>query len=137
MSEGISKSLAIVLYVLLGVSALLGILFFAGVVETEMLIYWCYALFGLATAAAIIFPVLGMAKNPKGAKSALIGVSALVIIFIISYVMGGDEMTPKYEKFISGPEASKQVSMGLNAFYILAVGAIGVTVVSGFSKFFK
>ncbi len=137
MSEGISKSLAIVLYVLLGVSALLGVLFFAGSVDTEILIYWCYALFGLATAAAIIFPILGMAKNPKGAKSALIGVGALAVIFIVSYTMGGDEMLPKYEKFISGPEASKQVSMGLNAFYILAVGAIGVTIFSGFSKLFK
>lgn len=137
MSEGLSKTLSIVLYVLLGISALLGVLFYAGAASTEVVIYWCYALFGIATLAAIVFPIIGMAKNPAGAKSALIGVGALALVFIISYVLGGDEMTPKYEEFISGPEASKQVSMGLITFYILAVVAVGVTVFSGVSKLFK
>jgi len=137
MSQGLSKTLSIVLYVLLGVSALLGVLFYTGSVDTEILITWCYLLMGLATAAAIIFPILGMAKNPGGAKSALIGVGALLLVFAISYALADDTMTPKYAKFISGPEASKQVSMGLIAFYILAVGAIVTVVVSGLSKLFK
>lgn len=137
MSQGLSKSLSIVLYVLLGISALLGILFYAGSVGAEVIIYWCYALFGLASIAAIVFPILAMAKNPAGAKSALIGVLALLAIFGISYVLAGDEMLPKYADFISGPAASKQVGMGLIAFYILAIGAIGVTVFSGVTKLFK
>ena len=94
-------------------------------------------LLGLATAAAIIFPILGMAKNPKGAKSALLGVVALAVVFVIAYALGGDELTPKYEKFISGPGESKLVSMGLITFYILAVVAIIATVFSGFIKLFK
>jgi len=137
MSEGLSKSLSIVLYVLLGISALLGILFYAGGISSEAIIYWCYALFGLATIAAIVFPIMAMVKNPKGAKSALVGVIALLAVFGISYVLAGDEMLPKYYDFISGPAASKQVGMGLIAFYILAIGAIGVTVFSGVTKFFK
>ena len=137
MSEGLSKILSIVLYALLGISGLLGALFYAGSVESATLIGWCYVLFGLATIAAIVFPIMAMAKNPKGAKSALIGVVALGAIFAISYALGGDEMTPKYEEFISGPEASKRVSMGLIAFYLLALGAVGVTVYSGITKLFK
>lgn len=137
MSEGLTKVLNIVLYVLLGVSALLGILFYTESVSAETIIYWCYALFFLGAAVAIVFPIINMAKNPSGAKSALVGVIALLIVFGIAYALGGDEMTPKYEKFIDGPEASKRVSMGLIAFYILAIGAIVATVFSGISKLFK
>lgn len=137
MSGGLSKILPIVLYVLLGISALLGVLFYAGAVDTELLMTWCYILMGLATAAAIVFPILAMTKDPKAAKGALIGVGALVVVFVISYALAGDEMTPKYEKFISGPGESKLVSTGLIAFYILAIGAIIATVSSGFMKLFK
>lgn len=137
MSEGLTKILSITLYALMGISALLGVLFYAGSVSEEVLIYWCYTLFILGAVAAIIFPIINIAKNPAGGKSALIGAVALIVVFGISYALAGDEMTDKYAKFISGPEASKRVSMGLISFYILAIGAIGVTVFSGFSKLFK
>lgn len=137
MSEGLTKILSIVLYSLLGISALLGIMFYLGALDYGVLIYWCYTLFFVGALAAVVFPIIAMAKNPTGAKSALIGVGALLVVFGISYLMAGDEMTDKYAKFISGPEASKQVSMGLIAFYILIIGAILATVVSSFSKLFK
>lgn len=137
MSEGLSKSLSIVLYVLLGISALLGILFYAGAVGSESIIYWCYLLFALASISAIVFPIMAMAKNPGAAKSALVGVGALLLVFGISYVLAGDEMTSKYEEFISGPAASKRVGMGLIAFYILAFGAIAATVWTGITKIIK
>lgn len=137
MSEGLSKILSIGLYALMGLSALLGILFYLDTISEEALIYWCYALFALGTIAAIVFPIIQMAKNPKGAKSALIGVIALVVVFGISYALGGDEMNDSYREFISGPGESKMVSAGLISFYILSLVAIGVTVFSGVSKMFK
>ncbi|HEY9886584.1 MAG TPA: hypothetical protein V6C96_04910, partial [Vampirovibrionales bacterium] len=103
MSEGLSKKLNILLYVLLGASAILGVLFYADSVSADVVIYWCYALFALGTIAAIVFPLITMVKNPKGAKSALIGVGALVLIFVISYALADDTMTAKYAKFISSP----------------------------------
>lgn len=137
MSGGLTKILPIVLYVLLGVSALLGVLFYLGSVDTEILIGWCYILMALATASAIIFPVLGLVKDPKAAKSALIGVGAIVIVFGISYAFAGDEVTPKYEKFNVGSGESKLVSTGLIAFYILAFAAVLSIVSSGFIKLIK
>lgn len=137
MSEGLSKTLSIVLYVLMGISALLGILFYVDTVSAETLIYWCYALFAIGTIAAVVFPIIQMAKNPKGAKSALIGVIALAVVFAISYALGGDEMNDSYREFISGPAESKMVSAGLISFYILSLVAIAVTVLSGVSKIFK
>lgn len=137
MSEGLSKSLSIVLYVLLGISAILGALFYAGTVSSETIIYWCYVLFALAAVSAIVFPVMTIVKNPAGGKIALIGIIALAAVFGISYALAGDEMTTKYEEFISGPAASKRVGMGLIAFYILAVGAIAATVWTGVTKIIK
>ncbi len=137
MSEGLSKILAIVLYVLMGVSTLLGILFYTESVSAELLIYWCYALLALGVLAAIVFPIMQIAKNPKGAKSALTGVVALGAVFGISYALGGDEMKDGYLEFISGPGESKMVSAGLISFYILSLVAIVVTVYSGVSKMFK
>jgi hypothetical protein len=137
MSEGLSKTLKIVLYLLLGISVVLGVLFYTDSIDSELLIYWCYALFVIGAAAAIIFPIIHMAKNPSGAKSALFGLLALVVVFVIAYVLAGDEMLPKYEGFIDGPEESKLVSTGLIAFYILAAGAIIATITSGIFKLAK
>ncbi len=137
MSEGFSKILTILLYSLMGISVLLGVLFYADAIDSEFLIYWCYTLFFIGALAAIVFPIIQMAKNPIAAKSALIGVGALVVVFGISYVLAGDEMLDKYAGFISGPEASKRVSAGLISFYILALGAIVATLYSGVTKMFK
>ena len=137
MSGGLTKILPIVPYVLLGISALLGVLFYLEVVDTELLMTWCYVLMALATASAVIFPIIAMTKDAKAAKGALIGIGALVVVFGISYALAGDEMTPKYAKFISSPEESKLVSTGLVAFYILAIGAILATISSAFMKIFK
>lgn len=137
MSEGIAKILNISLYVLLGVSALLGVLFYLDSVSVDAIIYWCYFLFGIGAAAAIVLPLINLGKNPKGAKTAVIGLVSLLVVFIISYALAGDEMLPKYEAFIDGPEDSKMVGMGLIAFYILAIGAIGAVAFSSISKLIK
>ena len=138
MSEGLSKILNIALYALLGISALLGALFlFSEVVGVDTIMYWCYFLFLVGVASAIILPLISLAKNPQGAKSAVIGLVALIVIFLLSWVLAGDEMLPKYENFIDGPEDSKMVGMGLIAFYILALGAIAATVYSSISKLIK
>jgi len=137
MSNGSNKILSILLYVLMGISALLGVLFYSGSVSTDVIMYWCYALLGLGVVAAVVFAIVNMIRSPKGAKSAVIGVVALLAVFGISYGLAGDEMNDVYAEFISGPEASKRVGMGLIAFYILGIGAIAVTVFSGVSKLFK
>jgi hypothetical protein len=93
-----------------------------------------YLLLAVAVVGAIGFPILEIAKNPKGAKGALIGVGLLVLVFGISYVLGSEENLSKIE--ISGGTA-KLVDTGLFAFYILALAAVGVTIYSEVSKIFK
>lgn len=137
MSEGLSKILSILLYVLLGLSAILGVLFYSDSIGSDLIIYWCYTLFFLGAAAAIVLPIINLGKNPGGGKTALIGLISLAVVFLIAYLLSGDEMLPKYEKFIDGPSDSKFVGMGLIAFYILAIGAVGAVVYSSISKLIK
>ena len=133
-----NKIFSIILYALLGISALLSVLFFLDVVSEGMLINWCYILLGLAAVSAIIFPVITMAQNPKNAKNALIGIVGLAVVFAIGYAMAGNEEVFDASAKLLADESTSQLSeAGLNAFYILGLGAIGVIIFSEVSKIFK
>lgn len=133
-----TKLFRIILAALLGVSALLSILFMVDAISEGLLITWCYILIGLATVTAVVFPILTMAQNPKKAKNALIGVVALVVVCILGYVMAsGDTHLDLDGKLLADEAASKKSEAGLIAFYILAIGAIGSIIFAEVSKMFK
>ncbi len=133
-----NKLFSIILYVLLGLSAVLSVLFFMDIVSEGMLINWCYILLGIATLTAIVFPIMTMAQNPKNAKNALIGIVGLAIVFTLGYFMAGDEeVFDASAKLLADKSTSQLSEAGLNAFYILGVGAIGVIIFSEVSKIFK
>ena len=79
-----NKILKIVLIVLLSISALLTLLFYAGGDVsgqprfTNIFIIWAVVLTGLAIGLTVIFPVIQMITNPKNAKKGLLGVLSLV-----------------------------------------------------------
>ncbi|HEY9081752.1 MAG TPA: hypothetical protein VIN73_00310 [Vicingaceae bacterium] len=133
-----NKLFSIILYVLLGLSAVLSVLFFMDIVSEGMLINWCYILLGIATLTAIVFPIMTMAQNPKNAKNALIGIVGLAVIFALGYFMAGDEeVFDASAKLLADASTSQLSEAGLNAFYILGLGAIGVIIFSEVSKIFK
>jgi hypothetical protein len=132
-----TKIISIISMALLGISALMGILFYTGGVSEEPIIMWCYALAIVAAAASLVFPMLNMVNNPKAAKTVLMGVAALALVAGISYAMAGDEVLPAYHQYGTTPSSSKIVSMGLILFYLLAAGAVIAAVYSEVSKIFK
>ncbi len=133
-----NKLFSIILMVLLGGSALLSLLFAFDIVSEGMLISWCYILLGIAAVTAVVFPLITMAQNPKGAKNALIGVVALVVICGIGYAMAGNEAHIDYEGVLLADEGTSQLSeAALIAFYILGAGAIGSIIFAEVSKMLK
>ncbi|MCB0409771.1 MAG: hypothetical protein KDD29_06095 [Flavobacteriales bacterium] len=133
-----NKLFSIILIALLGLSALLSVLFFANVVSEGLLITWCYILLGIAAVTAIVFPIITMAKNLKAAKSALIGVVALVVVFALGYVMAGSEEFYTLDGNLLADEAtSKKSEAGLIAFYIMGAAAIGAVIYAEVSKMLK
>jgi len=133
-----NKLFSIILIALLGLSALLSILFAMEVVNEGVLIMWCYVLIGIAVVATLGFSVVGMATNPKKAKSALIGVAALVVICGVAYVLSGNEVHSNMDGDILADAGTSQLAEGgLIAFYILGVIAVGTIIFSEISKAFK
>ena len=133
-----NKLFSIILAALLGLSALLSILFAFDVVSEGLLITWCYVLIGIAVVATLGFSLLGMATNPKKAKSALIGVGVLVVICAVAYFMSSNEVHSNIDGDILADAGTSKLSEGgLIAFYILAVVAIGSIVFAEVSKMFK
>jgi hypothetical protein len=133
-----NKLFSIILIALLGLSALLSILFMVDVVSEGVLITWCYILLAIAAITAIVFPIITMAQNPKGAKNALIGVVALIVICALGYFMSGNEVHIDLDgKLLADAATSQKSEAGLIAFYILGAGAIGSIIFAEVSKMFK
>tara|TARA_B100000809_G_scaffold251793_1_gene285717 strand:+ start:878 stop:1291 length:414 start_codon:yes stop_codon:yes gene_type:complete len=133
-----NKLFSIILIVLLGGSALLSLLFAVDIVSEGLLITWCYVLLGIAAITALVFPLITMVTNPKGAKNALIGVVGLVVICAIGFAMAGNEVHIDYEGKLLADEGTSQLSeAALIAFYILGAGAIGSIIFAEVSKMLK
>lgn len=98
-----------------------------------------YIMIGVAALAAIVYPLMFLAKNPSKGKNALMGVGGLVLVCIISYIFAsGDIMNfPGSEKFGMTEASTKRVGMGLITFYILSVGAIAAVLYAELGKLFK
>lgn len=143
------KMFKIVSYALLGLSAILGIYFFAatdfelspsGNVPTNsgLMLNYSYILAAVATFAAIIFSIIGMVTNVKKAKNALIGIVGVILVFVVGYLMAGNEIHQTINgELLADEAASKKSEAGLIAFYILIIGAIGSIVFAEVSKMFK
>ena len=137
MFENLSKTLSLVLYVLLGISVLLSVLFFGGIMSESSLIIWAYLLVGIATLAAILFPIVYLAQNFSKAKTALLSLAGLLVVIGISYVLASGEVLHSYEKYGIDEAVSKRVGTGLITMYLLGFGSIGSILFFGVYRIFK
>ena len=83
-----------------------------------------YILLASAAIAAIVFPIMHLVTNPKKGKQVAMAIGALLVVYIIAYLLASDEVTELYAKFNITETQSKQVGTGLIVFYILAAGAV-------------
>jgi len=96
-----------------------------------------YLMVGFAALTAIGFGVKKMMQNTNNAKKTLFTMGALVAVLIFSYLIASDEVLVSYEKYEITASTAKKVGMGLNTFYLLAIGAIGAVLYAEFSKTFS
>lgn len=113
-------------YGLLGISALFGILFYAGAVSENGLLIWTYILIGIAAAATVIFSLVNIATNPKGAVNMLISMGVLLVLVLITYfAASGDIPTnAKGEPMSVDPGTSQWVGGAIGLSGVLLVIAI-------------
>jgi hypothetical protein len=85
---------------------------------------------------AVIFPIIGIVKNFKSAKYSLIGVGALIIIYVIGLAVSTGEPYSIGERIVEG-SVSKHSEAGLITFYVMIALAVGSILYAEISKAIK
>ncbi|OFY98249.1 MAG: hypothetical protein A3K10_17330 [Bacteroidetes bacterium RIFCSPLOWO2_12_FULL_31_6] len=135
---GNTKLFRILLIALLGLSALLSVLFYLNAISEGVLITWCYVLLAIASLVAIVFPIIAMVQNPKNAKIVLMGIVGLSIVFVIGYLLStGVDTIDGDGKLLATALEAKMSETGLIVFYIMGGFAIITVVYAEVSKMFK
>lgn len=150
MSTSISRFIKILLGVIMAITLVFLVMFYAGdvvnegtnqehPVVTEAFIIWAYILLVITLVLTLGFSLYNMVTNPKGAKKSLVGLVGAGVVILIAFLLAND--TPLYLPHYTGadnvPATLKMVDTGLFTSYILAGIAIVAIVVSEVSKAFK
>ena len=127
MKDSIANITRWILYLLLVLSVVPGVLFYAGMLDTEIFINWAKILLIVAAAVMVISPIYGFIVNPQNLVKMLISIVGMVVVVGVAYSFAGNEFTAyRLEELNSTVETSKLVGMGLFTTYI----AFGITVVA-------
>ncbi len=115
-----SKILSIISDVLVGVSTLLGILFYANVITENPFIIWAYILLGLAVGLTLFFSIVNVFQSKENAKKSLISILIVGVLVFISYLLASPSIPHflGYEAFNITHGISRFVGTGLYMSYI-------------------
>lgn len=96
--------------------------------------YVAYAMMAIILVFTVVFAIKGIFQG--NVKKTLLSIGAFLVVVVISYVMSSNsiEGLPEVDGVAITPNASKWVGTGLYVFYILAVVAIGATVLGAIKK---
>ncbi|SHI94635.1 hypothetical protein [Flavobacterium haoranii] len=100
------------------------------------LIYISYAIFAACVVVVLVFVLKNLFTHKEDLKRTLISVGLFLGVVLISYIFA-DSSDVKANGIVYTGATSKWVSAGLNAFYLLAVVAVGAMVWTGFNKIKK
>jgi hypothetical protein len=95
-----------------------------------------YILFIAAIAGMVVYSLVNMLRDTKKAKGTLIGVGVLVAIFLVTFIISGNEVLPKYEEFGIDASMSKMIGAGLLMSYLLGIGTVVIAVYVEVRKLF-
>jgi magnesium-transporting ATPase (P-type) len=145
MSSAITKYISILFYVLMGISALLGALFYLDLTSENLFLIWTYILFGGAAIATFIFSIVGLFMNQKAAKRSLVSFGIVAVIILVGYILASGEILTfsGYEEFFYENNSmdpnvfSKLVGTSLYTMYIFGIVAIVSMFYSEISKLFR
>jgi len=138
MKDNVANITRKVLYVLLILSAIPGILFYAHVMSTDLFLNWGKFMLILGVAVLILAPIYTIIVNPKNLIKMLFSVVFLVIILAVSYGFATNQLSAlQLETYQISAETSRLVGMGLIAVYITFGISIITILYSGVMKIFK
>ena len=96
-----------------------------------------YILILLSAAAAVIYGVVNVISNPKKNMGSVLGVVALVLVFIVAYYgFADDYVAPKFSQIVSGTE-SLLAGAGLMTLYVVTIITLAAVVYAEVSRLLK
>lgn len=95
-------------------------------------LYASYILIVLSALAAVIIPLAQSMGDPQSLVKSGIGLGALLVVFLIGYLLAGSEATPGVTESTSKLVGGAIISMYI--FFFLALGGIVYTEVSKLIK---
>ncbi len=88
-------------------------------------IKFTYILLGVATLTAIIMPLItALSNDPKSLIKSAAGLGAILLIYLIGYLLAGNEVTAKYVEFGVDSRISQMVGGVLITMYIMMIVAL-------------
>jgi len=100
--------------------------------------YVAYIAFGISIVFALLFPIIQMIGDPKGAIRSLIGLGIVVVLWFVASAFSGNEFSPdQLEKMKITAETSTMVGTGLIYTYIIFGLAILSIIYASVSSMFK
>ena len=114
------KVINIIFYVIAAISIVVGVMFFAGGKDGEILIIWMYILTALAIGVTMLFAFVNMFKSKKSLIASLVTIAAFGILTLVSYFLadGNDILNAAGEVIASGA-VSQWAGAGIYMLYIL------------------
>jgi len=127
-----------VLYVLMAVSVVLAVLFYAESIDASIFMRWSYILLISGVVIAIASPIYAFILAPKNAVKLLIILLLVAVLGFISYSLAGNTFSPtKLEVLKITEQTSRNVGMGIIFTYIAFAVALLSIVFSSVLKIFK
>ena len=100
-------------------------------------LYFGYLLLFVAVVAVVVLPLMNALKAPKELLKSGAAIGGLVLLFIISYAMSGDELTLKTIALGTTAGGSKMIGAGLIMLYMIFIVAVVGLIYSFFHKAIK
>tara|TARA_B100000475_G_C14869088_1_gene261065 strand:+ start:262 stop:600 length:339 start_codon:yes stop_codon:yes gene_type:complete len=103
----------------------------------DIALFSAYGLVIVGALLAVGFPIYLSSKNPASLKESAMAFAGLIIMFLVGYLISGNEVLPTYIEFGVDAGLSKFIGGMIILVYLLAGIAIGGIIYSEFSKTFK
>jgi hypothetical protein len=103
----------------------------------EPFIYVAYFTLFIAILLVLLYTVSNLLSKKGELKRTFMGIGAFVAVLVISFIIADGTAVPLKEGGEVSSFASKLVSTGLNAFYILAFVALALMFFSGYNRIKK
>jgi hypothetical protein len=138
MKDNIANITRWILYVLIGIVAVLGILFYTGNLGEDNFINGAKWMLILGVTIMVISPIYTFIINPQNLVKLLLSIGLLVVIVVVGYSMAGNTFTElELDTLKTDADTSKLVGMGLYVTYIAFGLAILAAIYASIVKAFK